>query len=207
MTSQWLFRALEESRARGYLGPVAIETQIEHAAGLFRVWDELSTTPPVQFLDLGSGGGLPGLVLFEHWGVPTTFVDSMVKRTNFLEDVLSWEGAPRDGRVINGRAEQLSREPDLDGRFPLVTARSFGPPAVTAECAARFLTIDGVLIVSEPPTDDDGDRWNPSALGQLGLRSEGRVRKGAAFQIIRKLRATPERFPREIGTPGKNPLF
>jgi 16S rRNA (guanine527-N7)-methyltransferase len=131
----------------------------------------------------------------------------MVKRTNFLEDVLGWEGAPRDGRVINGRAEQLSREPDLDGRFPLVTARSFGPPAVTAECAARFLTIDGVLIVSEPPTDDDGDRWNPSALGQLGLRSEGRVRQGAAFQIIRKLRATPERFPREIGTPGKNPLF
>jgi 16S rRNA (guanine527-N7)-methyltransferase len=202
-----LYRALEESRARGFLGPVVVETQIEHAAGFFRVWDELSTTPPARFLDLGSGGGLPGLVLFEHWGIPATFVDSMVKRTKFLEDVLSWEGAPRDGRVINGRAEELSRDPDLDGRFPLVTARSFGPPAVTAECAARFLTIDGVLIVSEPPTDDDGDRWSPSALGQLGLRAEGRVRRGAAFQIIRKIRATPERFPREIGTPGKNPLF
>jgi 16S rRNA (guanine527-N7)-methyltransferase len=202
-----LYRALEESRARGFLGPVAVETQIEHAAGFFRVWDELSTTPPVRFLDLGSGGGLPGLVLFEHWDIPATFVDSMVKRTKFLEDVLGWDGAPRDGRVINGRAEELSREPDLDGRFPLVTARSFGPPAVTAECAARFLTIDGVLIVSEPPTDDDGNRWNPSALGQLGLRAEGRVRRGAAFQIIRKIRATPERFPREIGTPGKNPLF
>ena len=184
-----------------------IEIQIEHAGGFLQVWEGLAEAPPNQFLDLGSGGGLPGLVLFEHWAVPTTFVDSMVKRTSFLQEILSWEGSPRDGRVINGRAEELSRQSDLDGQFPLVTARSFGPPAVTAECATRFLEVGGVLIVSEPPTDGDSDRWNPSALGQLGLKSEGRVRKGAAFQVIRKVRATPDRFPREIGTPGKNPLF
>lgn len=207
MTSQWLYRALEESRARGFLGPVAIETQIEHASGFRHVWDDITPTPPAQFLDLGSGGGLPGLVLFEYWGVPATFVDSMVKRTSFLEETMQWEGAPSGGMVLNGRAEQLSRDHDLEGQFPLVTARSFGPPAVTAECAVRFLAIEGVLIVSEPPNDDDPDRWNPSALGQLGLRSEGRVRHGAAYQILRKIRPTPERYPREIGIPGKSPLF
>ena len=207
MTIQWLYRALEESRARGFLGPMPIETQIEHALGFSRVWEGLSATPPEQFLDLGSGGGLPGLVLFENWSVSATFVDSMVKRTNFLQEVVGWEGAPRNGRVVNGRAEQVSREPGFDGQFPLVTARSFAPPAVTAECAARFLKIEGILIVSEPPVEGSADRWNPSALGQLGLRSEGRVREGAAFQVIRKVRATPDRFPREIGTPGKNPLF
>jgi 16S rRNA (guanine527-N7)-methyltransferase len=184
-----------------------VETQIEHALGFSRVWESFSATPPEQFLDLGSGGGLPGLVLFENWGVPATFVDSMVKRTNFLQEVVEWEGAPRNGHVVNGRAEQVSREPGFDGKFPLVTARSFAPPAVTAECAARFLKIDGILIVSEPPVEGKADRWNPSSLGQLGLRSEGRVREGAAFQVIRKVRATPDRFPREIGTPGKNPLF
>ncbi|NNN09508.1 MAG: hypothetical protein HKL85_10000 [Acidimicrobiaceae bacterium] len=207
MTIQWLYRALEESRARGFLGPMPIETQIDHAAGFFQVWDDLNSVPPSQFLDLGSGGGLPGLVLFEHWAVPATFLDSMVKRTNFLQEVMDWDGVPGVARVINGRAEQLSRERVFDGQFPLVTARSFGPPAVTAECATRFLSVGGILIVSEPPTEGDVDRWNPSALGQLGLHSEGRIRKGAAFQIIRKTKATPDRFPREIGTPGKNPLF
>ena len=189
------------------MGPAGLEAQIEHASGFFRVWEEISPTPPTQCLDLGSGGGLPGLVLFEHWGSPTTFLDSMVKRTTFLEEVLGWEGAPLGGRVINGRAEKLSRDPDLEGQFSLVTARSFGPPAVTAECAVRFLTLGGIIIVSEPPNDDDVERWNPSALGQLGLRSEGRVRHGAAFQVVRKIRPTPDRYPRGIGAPGKNPLF
>ena len=207
MTDKWLYRALEESRARGFLGPVPIKTQIEHAEGFARVWASLRTTPPASYLDLGSGGGLPGLVLLDFWNEPTTFVDSMIKRTNFLEDVLSWSDAPDNGEVVNGRAEILSREPQLEARFSLVSSRSFGPPAVTAECATRFLEINGLLIVSEPPNDDVIDRWNPAALGQLGLRSEGRFRDGPAFQVIRKIRATPEKYPRDIGVPGKNPLF
>ena len=207
MTDKWLYRALEESRARGFLGPAPIETQIEHAEGFARVWESLRTSPPASYLDLGSGGGLPGLVLLDLWNGPTTFVDSMIKRSNFLEDVLSWFDAPGNGEVVNGRAEVLSREPQLEARFSLVSARSFGPPAVTAECATRFLEINGLLIVSEPPDDDVMGRWNPAALGQLGLRSEGRVREGAAFQVIRKIRATPEKYPRVIGIPGKNPLF
>jgi 16S rRNA (guanine527-N7)-methyltransferase len=207
VTSQWLYRALEESRARGYLGPVAIETQVAHASGFASVWGDLFPDPPSRFLDLGSGGGLPGLVLFENWGRPATFVDSMLKRTSFLAEVLQWEGAPADGRVINGRAELLARTSDLEGMFPLVTARSFGPPAVTAECAVRFLSLEGILIISEPPNDDEIGRWNLSALGQLGLRSEGRVRHGAAYHVLRKVRATPDRYPRGSGTPGKSPLF
>ncbi len=207
MTRQWLYRALEESRARGFLGPASVETQVSHAQGFALVWDDVNSTPPGSFLDLGSGGGLPGLVLLEQWGSHATFVDSMEKRTNFLIEVLQWDGAPENGRVVNGRAETLSRESEFEGHFDLVTARSFGPPAVTAECAVRFLALNGLLIVSEPPTDDDVGRWNPAALGQFGLRSEGRVRHGAAFQILRKIRPTPDRYPREVGTPGKHPLF
>ncbi len=207
MTIQWLYRALEESRARGFLGPVAIETQIEHALGFARVWEATSEGPPAKFLDLGSGGGLPGLVLFEHWATPAIFVDSMIKRTTFLEEIISQEDAPPGGRVINGRAEEIARDHDLNQTFPLVTARSFGPPAVTAECAARFLKVGGILVVSEPPDDSETERWNPSALGQLGLSPEGRVREGAAFQVVRKIRETPDRYPRAVGIPGKSPLF
>ncbi len=206
MTEQWLFRALEESRARGYLGPRAIEPQVEHAGGFARCWEDVADRPPTGLLDLGSGGGLPGLVLAELWGCRTVLVDSMVKRTSFLREVLAWPGAPRDVEVITGRVETIAREPSLESSFSLVTARSFGPPAVVAECATRFLRIGGYLIVSEPPDDDEG-RWRPEVLATMGLQDNGRVRHGAAFRVLTKSAATPEELPRAVGMPTKRPLF
>jgi 16S rRNA (guanine527-N7)-methyltransferase len=131
----------------------------------------------------------------------------MVKRTSFLHDVLARPEAPLNGEVINGRAEELARDPLLSGAFDLVTARSFGPPAVTAECAARFLKVGGVLIVSEPPKDTENERWNIEVLAKLGLKPQGRVRHGAAFQILTKTLPTPKEYPRGVGTPNKLPLF
>jgi 16S rRNA (guanine527-N7)-methyltransferase len=207
MNIDWLSRALEESRARGFLGPGSIEPHIAHAMGFADCWADVSSTPPSSFLDLGSGGGLPGLVLLDYWGCRGVFVDSMEKRMNFLREVLAWPGAPQLGEVITGRAEDIARDPSLDGSFDLVTARSFGPPAVVAECAVRFLKVGGVLIVSEPPNDEDESRWDTKALRRLGLESRGRVRHNAAYQLLVKVATTPRDFPRAVGVPGKNPLF
>jgi 16S rRNA (guanine527-N7)-methyltransferase len=131
----------------------------------------------------------------------------MIKRMRFLTEVLAEADAPTNSEVIIGRAEQVAREPVLSGVFDLVTARSFGPPAVTAECGVRFLKLGGVLIVSEPPDDNETGRWNEGILAELGLEVKGRVRHGAAFQILLKTSPTPERYPRGIGIPGKSPLF
>ena len=207
MTNEWLLRALEESRARDFLGPVPFEQQIEHAMGFAESWADVSEQSPAAFLDLGSGGGLPGLVLLDHWRCSATFLEAMEKRTAFLREVLAWEGAPDGGSVVTGRAEALARTPALNEKFDLVTARSFGPPAVTAECATRFLKVGGCFIVSEPPNDDSPSRWKPDAVGQLGLHVVERVRHGAAYQILKKVRPTPDRFPRAVGVPGKSPLF
>jgi 16S rRNA (guanine527-N7)-methyltransferase len=207
MQNDWLFRALEQSRARGYLGPADIEQQIAHAEGFAQCWDDLYASPPSEFLDLGSGGGLPGLVLLERWSCRAVLVDSMIKRMRFLTEVLAEADAPSNAEVITGRAEQVARNPLLSGVFDLVTARSFGPPAVTAECSVRFLRVGGVLIVSEPPDDSETGRWNKEILAELGLEAKGRVRHGAAFQILLKTSPTPDKYPRSIGIPGKSPLF
>lgn len=207
MTNDWLYRALEESRARGYLGPAAIELQVAHAEGFARCWEELHPVPPKEFLDLGSGGGLPGLVLLQRWACRGVLLDSMEKRMRLLQEVLEEPDAPFKGELITGRAEQVARDPKFSGAFELVTARSFGPPAVTAECAARFLKVGGVLIVSEPPNDEEVSRWNVELLAKIGLEPQGRVRHGAAFQILLKTKSTPKQYPRAVGIPGKTPLF
>jgi 16S rRNA (guanine527-N7)-methyltransferase len=130
----------------------------------------------------------------------------MVKRAGFLREVLQWPGAPDDVEVIAGRAESVAREPEKEGTFDLVTARSFGPPAVTSECAARFLKIGGALVVSEPPQERTG-RWNEKVLRSIGLKDLGGVRHGAAFRVLTKVSETPNELPRAVGVPAKRPLF
>lgn len=207
MTSDWLTRALEESRARGYLGPQAIEPQIAHAEGFAKCWEAIRPTPPVELLDLGSGGGLPGLVLIDRWQTHEVFLDSMGKRAEFVREALARPGAPARGDVVVARAEEAARWPEFDGNFDLVTARAFGPPAVTAECAARFLKIGGVLIVSEPPAERADDRWSQKGLDPLGLVAMGRARYEFGYEVLVKERPTAPEYPRASGTPKKRPLF
>jgi 16S rRNA (guanine527-N7)-methyltransferase len=132
----------------------------------------------------------------------------MVRRTSFLEEALRWQDAPSHATVVTARAEDAARDPELAESFDLVVVRSFGPPAVVAECAARFLVVGGLLVVSEPPSSPEGDeRWPVAGLAQLGLEGLGVQRFGSAFQVIKKVEPTSDLFPRRSGVPLKRPLF
>jgi 16S rRNA (guanine527-N7)-methyltransferase len=162
---------------------------------------------PSSALDLGSGGGIPGLVLAWRW--PETrlvLMDGSARRTAFLAGsvgVLGWQSRVE---VICARAEVLGRDSAWREQLPLVVVRGFGLPAVTAECAAPLVAVGGRVVVSEPP-EPGPDRW-PSALSLLGLVAGERRRVGGfTFQSLRKLSACPDRYPRRTGIPGKRPLF
>ena len=207
MTFDWLASSLEKSRELGFLGPGEIVPHIEHARGFRAAWDAYRDESPGTILDLGAGGGVPGLVLAVEWVTDITLLDSMEKRCRFLREVLAVDGAPLGPRVAEGRAEALARDENLEARFDLVVARSFGPPAVTAECAARFLRLGGLLVVSEPPDVRQADRWSQAGLGKAGLRRLTQDDSVGGFAVIEKIRATPPEFPRATGVPGKKHLF
>ena len=207
MTIEWLTRALEESRARGFLGPGEIAPHIEHSRGFRAAWDEYRSAPPASLIDLGSGGGIPGVVLAEEWGCPTVLLDSMAKRCRSLEEYLEYPNAPKNISVRCGRAEELARESDLDGRFELLVMRSFGAPSAAAECAVRYVSVGGLIIVSEPPDPDSQSRWNRPGLEQLGLRIAGFAATTHHFVVIEKIAPTPPPYPRDNGIPGKRPIW
>ena len=194
--------ALERSRELGFLGPGEIGPQVTHA----RAWLEV-LRPGVRVMDLGSGGGLPGLVLaVERQDLELTLLDSQARRCQFLSEMLVLLGRPQVA-VLCGRAETLGHDPGLRASFDVVVARSFGAPPVTAECAAGFLRVGGSLWVSEPPDADPEQRWPNPGLLQLGLERGARVGVAVHLQELRASSLCPEPFPRGDGRPSKRPLF
>jgi 16S rRNA (guanine527-N7)-methyltransferase len=202
---------LEDARRFGFLGPGPIDRQHRHAADLARAIGPFAG----RFLDLGSGGGLPGLVLVDSYpGARATLLDSQQRRCDFLRGAV--ERLDLEGRVevACGRAESLARDDDLRGVFDLVVARSFGPPPVTAECAVGFLRPGGALVATEPPDAEPrrarstAVRWPEDGLHTLRFGPVEEIRHGDTGAIRTILESTvDERWPRREGVPGKRPLW
>ena len=105
------------------------------------------------------------------------------------------------------RAEDAARDDRQRGRYPLVVARAFGPPAVTAECGVGFLSPGGRLAVSEPPGGDP-DRWPREGLARLGLQGpEVLAGSGASVAVLRLADPAEPRWPRRAGVPARRPLW
>ena len=200
---------LQEARQRGFLGPGPVEIHLDHA----RAFVVAADRTPARAVDLGAGGGLPGIVLaVEFW--PETqwvFVDAQQKRTAFLREAVTDLGLDDRITVVTERAEVVGRDPQYRATFDLVVARSFGPPAVTIECAAPLLRDGGMFVASEPPEGTGTGRWAPAGLAELGCGpAEGVVvgeDPGFHFVRIPQVTESPERYPRRVGIPNKRPLF
>ncbi|MGH9079322.1 MAG: RsmG family class I SAM-dependent methyltransferase [Acidimicrobiales bacterium] len=200
--------ALGRAVELGFLGPMDLLEQIDHALGFVFVVERERPEGPPAAIDLGTGGGVPGLVVGSCWPeCRVTLLDAGRRRTDFLRDELMglWSG---NIEVVRGRAEEVGRDPAFRQCFDVVTSRSFGPPAVAAECGSPFLVPGGTMVVSEPPGTAPA-RWPDTGLAHLGLVNGGSAHVGGRFgyQILRQAIATPDRYPRRTGVPAKRPLF
>ncbi len=200
-----LLEALAASQAIGAIGPAPLADHIAHARAFAAI---LSPFRPSRLLDLGSGGGLPGLVLAELLpATALTLLDGRTERGRLLVAAVELLGLRERVDVVAARAEVAGHDAALRHRFDAVVARGFGPPAVTAECAAPLLAEGGILVVSEPPDRNAGERWPAAGVGQLGLELVERRSAPVALAVLRSVRPCGERFPRRIGIPAKRPLF
>lgn len=194
---------LEKARHLGFLGPGPVDDQLQSGFGFVEVLGD--DEGPV--LDLGSGGGVPGLVMAAmRPGLGVVLLEANRRRSAFLGEAVRRLGCAASVEVQEARAEVAGRDPARRARFAVVTARGFGAPAVTAECGAPFLAVGGRLLVAEPP--EDGARWPEEALHELGLGVEEAVRAcDRSFRVLRQVRPCPDRFPRRNGQPAQRPLF
>ena len=196
---------LRRARELGLLGPGPVAGHLSHAGAFARAVAAAGVPAPARFVDLGSGGGVPGLVLALLWPDSTAvLLDAGARRVQFLVEAVSELGLGARVEVAHGRAEDLGRGP-LRGGADLVTARGFAAPPVTAECAVPLLRAGGLLAVAEPPIPDPS-RWPPGPLTALGLEVV-LLTAEPAICVLRLDAPAPDRFPRRVGVPGKRPLW
>lgn len=215
--SRDLRTVFERARDAGLLGPVPVESHLLHAEAFGAAIGD----PGSALLDLGSGAGVPGLALAARWpALEVALLEGRARRAGFLQEAVEWLGLESRVSVIAARAEDAGHDVRWRGVFDTVTARAFGAPAVTAECAAAFLRVGGRLVVAEPPPATprtscapgrthapDPTRW-PVAVECLGLVPRACWCCGEAhFQVLDAARPCPVNLPRRVGVPQKRPLF
>jgi 16S rRNA (guanine527-N7)-methyltransferase len=198
-----LHDVLARAQRLGFIGPAPVISHLIHSQAFLPL-----VGPRDRVADLGSGAGLPGLVIAVARPEATVcLVEVAEGRADHLRRAILALGLEARVTVDQRPAEQVGRDPDLRGTFDVVTARGFGPPGVVAECAAPLLHAGGHLVVSEPP-GSDGSRWagvkeTDLPFGAAGVQDPGQ----AAVASLRLETACPDRYPRAVGVPARRPLF
>jgi 16S rRNA (guanine527-N7)-methyltransferase len=143
-------------------------------------------------IDVGSGGGAPGIPLAD--ALPEhefTLLEANGRKCEFLR---RW--APPNARVLQGRAEDQATD-----CYQVALAKALAPPVVAAEWCLPLVAEGGAVVLWVGPSADR-DRVAMVARKIAGELTDSR----AGFILIRKLGPTPKGFPRRTGVARKRPL-
>jgi 16S rRNA G527 N7-methylase RsmG len=203
-----LHEILKKAQQFNFLGNPPIDDHIRNANGFLHVIQNLSKgMNEAKLYDLGSGGGVPALILIqklEKWNF--VLLERKEKRANFLLEAINVLNAVSRVEVICDEVENVARVQKHEFSADFVTARAFGPPTVTAECACRLLKQGGHLVVSEPPQETG--RWTNKKLSVTGLTPINYLQfEDSTFQVLQQVEKPEDNLPRKPGTPRKRPLW
>ena len=143
-------------------------------------------------VDVGSGGGAPGIPLAA--ALPEREVTLLEANGRKCEFLRRW--APPNARVVQGRAEE--QETDTYG---VAVAKALAPPPVAVEWCLPLVVPGGAAVLYAGPTADAG------AVARVADRLAARLVSGPpGLLVLRKEGPTPPGFPRRAGMARKRPL-
>jgi 16S rRNA (guanine527-N7)-methyltransferase len=145
-------------------------------------------------VDVGSGGGAPGIPLAA--ALPDHKVTLLEAERRKVEFLRRWEAELPNVRVVWGRAEDQETD-----RFGVAVAKALAQPPVAAEWCLPLVQAGGAAVLWVGPSVEI-DRVARVADQLAAAPPE--LRDG--LLVIRKLAPTPEGFPRRPGMARKRPL-
>ncbi|HJR95872.1 MAG TPA: RsmG family class I SAM-dependent methyltransferase [Gaiellaceae bacterium] len=149
---------------------------------------------PGDVVDVGSGGGTPGIPLAASLPERSfTLLEAERRKCAFLEEVTR---PLTNVTVVWGRAEEQSTD-----TFGVALAKALAKPPVAAELCLPLVAPGGAAVLW---LADSADR---AAVAAVADRLGGRLEEDAdGLVVLRKIRPTPTGFPRRPGVAKKRPL-
>jgi 16S rRNA (guanine527-N7)-methyltransferase len=147
-----------------------------------------------SIVDVGSGGGTPGIPLAVSLPERTvTLLEAERRKCDALE---RWVGELPNLRVVWGRAEEQPLE-----QYGVAVAKALAHPPTAAEWCLPLVGEGGAVLLWVGPSAE------PDRVAAVADRIAGRLEPApAGFLLIRKVGSTPQGFPRRAGMARKRPL-
>lgn len=170
------------------------------------------TPAPQAVLDIGIGGGFPGVpIIIAYPQLKLCAVDSVGKKTDFISKLSQELGLNDSIEIINSRAEEVIKQHDKRENFDIAVSRAVSRLNILLEYTLPFVKVGGFFIAYKAKTFKEEIEEAKQALAILG----GEVIKIANYTLsdeernlilVKKIKPTSEKYPRKTGIPAKNPL-
>jgi len=166
-----------------------------------------------SIVDVGTGAGFPGIpVSIANDEVNVTLVDSLNKRINFLQEVIS-EINLRNIKAIHSRAEDFGQNKEHREKYDISVSRAVANLSVLVEYLLPLVKVGGKCICMKGSEVEEEITNAKFAIKELGGKIEvidefclpGTDIKRNII-VIKKEKETPKKYPRKSGTPSKQPL-
>ncbi|WP_077215225.1 16S rRNA (guanine(527)-N(7))-methyltransferase RsmG [Bacillus dakarensis] len=168
---------------------------------------------PLTVCDVGAGAGFPSIpIKIAFPEIHVTIVDSLNKRIGFLEH-LAKELQLENVRFIHDRAETFGQNSEHRESYDVVTGRAVARMSVLSELCLPLVKMDGNFIAMKAAHAEDEMNAGKKAIAAFG----GKIEETFSFTlpieeserniiVIKKVKATPKKYPRKPGTPNKSPI-
>jgi 16S rRNA (guanine527-N7)-methyltransferase len=188
------------------------------AIAVGHVLDSLTAVVPLRargitrLLDLGSGGGYPGMPL--AFALPADHVvllEPTAKKARFLEAVVAATGSTASVTVVAARAESLVTDPAHRGAWPAVTARAVASLADLVELAFPLLAPGGILVAWKRGDLVDEVAAAQRAIAALGGGTVSSIETGVAgleghrLVLVTSRGRVPPGYPRDPASRKRRP--
>jgi len=199
----------EEIRQKHFADSLAL---LDDPSPRQRLNGEGALPPGASLLDVGPGGGFPGVPLkIARPDISLTLLEATGKKAEFLRALARELGLEAD--VVHARAEEAAHDPAYRERFDAVTARAVAALPLLCELCLPFVKVGGAFVAYKGPADKAREEIDAArnAVKLLGadlecVHSGTTVYGGRTRIILRKISQTPARYPRNHGAIIKKPL-
>ncbi len=167
----------------------------------------------ISVIDVGTGAGFPGIPLaIIYDNAEFTLIDSLNKRVNFLNEVITALSI-ENVNAVAGRAEELGKNSSYREQYDLCVTRAVAEINLLSEYTLPFVKVGGKCIPYKSLQINDEIENGSKAISILG----GEIDRVVEIDIngtdlyrnlllINKINSTPSKYPRRPGIPKKKPL-